>query len=62
MSPILHQGMADHEVPWQTATAIAECVTSDDMVIHLRKGSGHRFSDEREIAALIGSVEDLLAR
>ena len=59
---ILHQGMADHEVPWQTATAIAECVKSDDVAIHLRKGSGHRFSDETEIAALLASVEDLLAR
>ena len=57
---ILHQGMADHEVPWQTACQIAEAVTSDDVRLNIVKDSGHRFSSEEEIAMIIRSVEDML--
>lgn len=59
---ILHQGMADHEVPWQTACHIAEAVTSQDVTLNIVKSSGHRFSSEAEIAMIISSVEDLLDR
>lgn len=58
---ILHQGMADHEVPWQTACAIAEAVSSDNVQINLVKASGHRFSSDEEIAMIIHSLENLLA-
>jgi len=57
---ILHQGMADHEVPWQTACQIAEAVASDDVRLNLVKDSGHRFSSDAEIAMIIRSVEDML--
>ncbi|MGC6517785.1 MAG: alpha/beta hydrolase [Candidatus Puniceispirillaceae bacterium] len=57
---ILHQGMADHEVPWQTACDIAQAVSSPDVTIHLRKDSGHRFSSESEIAQIIDSVKIML--
>ena len=60
-SIILHQGMADHEVPWQTACAIAEVVSSDNVHINLVKASGHRFSSDEEIAMIIHSLESLLA-
>ena len=53
----LHQGMQDHEVPWQTAIDIANAVTSEDVTINLVKGAGHRFSTEAEIAAIIASVD-----
>ncbi|MGC6536836.1 MAG: alpha/beta hydrolase [Candidatus Puniceispirillaceae bacterium] len=59
---ILHQGMADHEVPWQTALAIAEQVASDDVTINLVKSAGHRFSSDAEIAAILSSVTDLTAK
>ena len=58
---ILHQGMADHEVPWQTACQIAGAVTSDNVRLNLVKASGHRFSSEPEIAMIISSVEEMLA-
>ena len=58
---ILHQGMADREVPWQTACAIAEIVSSDNVQINLVKASGHRFSSDEEIAMIIHSLESLLA-
>ena len=59
---ILNQGMADHEVPWQTAPAIAEAVESHDVTIQLVKSAGHRFSSEAEIALIIRSVKDILAK
>ena len=58
---ILHQGMADREVPWQTACAIAEAVSSDNVQISLVKASGHRFSSDEEIAMIIHSLENQLA-
>ena len=57
---ILHQGMQDHEVPWQTALAIAEAVTSQDVQINLVKSSGHRFSSPEEIALILASVTRML--
>ena len=59
---ILHQGMADHEVPWQTACDIAGAVTSDDVTLNLVKASGHRFSSEPEIAMILHSVEEMLKK
>ena len=59
---ILHQGMADHEVPWQTACQIAEAVQSEDVRVNLVKSSGHRFSSDGEIAMLISSVEEMFEK
>ena len=59
---ILHQGMADHEVPWQTACQIAEAVSSNDVEISLIKESGHRFSSEAEIAMILTSVETMISK
>lgn len=53
----LHQGMADHEVPWQTAIDIAKAVTSEDVTINLVKEAGHRFSTQDEIDAILTSVD-----
>lgn len=57
---ILHQGMADHEVPWQTACAIANAVSSQNVQINLVRASGHRFSSDAEIAMIVASLERLL--
>jgi pimeloyl-ACP methyl ester carboxylesterase len=51
---LLH-GMQDDEVPWKTATRIADCATSDDVRIHLIKNAGHRFSEPQQLA-LLGQV------
>lgn len=56
---ILHQGMADHEVPWQTASQIALAAASEDVRINFVKSSGHRFSSDEEIAMLISSVDEM---
>ena len=52
--------MADHEVPWQTACAIAQAVSSQNVQINLVKASGHRFSSDAEIAMIVASLETLL--
>ena len=57
---LLH-GMQDAEVPWQTATHIAECAISDDVKIHLVKNAGHRFSEPQHLKLLEQIASDLLA-
>ena len=59
---ILHQGMADHEVPWQTALSIAQAVTSQDVTLNLVKSSGHRFSTDAEIDAILQSLDQMIAK
>lgn len=59
---ILHQGMEDHEVPWQTACDIAQAVRSDDVRVNLLKSSGHRFSQDHELAMILESVDEMLRR
>ena len=53
---ILHQGMQDCEVPWQTAIQLAEKLTSKDVQIILDKHGGHRYSEAAQIDALLASV------
>ena len=55
---LLH-GMQDAEVPWQTATRIAEQAAGDDVKVHLVKDAGHRFSEESQLAMLRDVVADL---
>ena len=59
---ILHQGMVDEEVPYQTALDIADCLTSDEVEICLDKGAGHRFSGPAQLQALTHSAERLIGR
>jgi len=56
---ILHQGMQDEEVPWQTALDIAAVLTSDRLEIRLDKTAGHRYSEPHQLAALVASAEQL---
>ena len=53
---ILHQGMKDGEVPWQTAIQLAEKLTTKDVQIILDKQAGHRYSEASQIDALLASV------
>ncbi len=56
---ILHHGLCDTEVPWQTSMKIAEQIQSDKVEIHLNKSANHRYSEEEQINALIQSLEKL---
>ena len=55
----LLQGMADHEVPWQTAIKIAEQWCSDDVQVILDKAAGHRFSEDSQIEQICSVVRNL---
>lgn len=48
----LLQGMNDAEVPWQTATRLADCLQSDDVVLHFDKTATHRFSEPAQLRLL----------
>lgn len=56
----LLQGMADADVPYQTASKIAEKLTSDDVQIHLLKNSDHRMSGEKELQLLRETLISLI--
>jgi len=58
---LLH-GMQDAEVPWQTATATAAALASDDVEITLVKEAGHRFSEPDEIARLVAALDRMTAK
>ena len=45
----LFHGMADQEVPWQTAIQIAEKWCGKQVDVILDKQAGHRFSEERHL-------------
>ena len=53
---ILLQGMADHEVPWQTAINIAEQWQSGEVQVILDKAAGHRFSEDSQIDQICSVV------
>lgn len=53
---ILHQGYADHEVPWQTALDIASALTTEDVQINIVKQAGHRFSEDAQLAMITESA------
>ena len=48
----LLQGMNDAEVPWQTATRLADYLQSDDVVLHFDKTATHRFSEPAQLRLL----------
>jgi len=58
---LLH-GMQDEEVPWQTATATAAALASDDVEITLVKDAGHRFSEPDQIARLAAALDRMATK
>ena len=56
---ILHHGLLDKEVPWQTSLEIAEKLCSNNVKIQLDKTANHRYSDPEQINSLINSLEEL---
>ncbi len=55
---LLH-GMADRDVPWRKAIAIAERLASTDVRVTLLKDAGHRLSSPEELALLADTVHSL---
>ena len=58
----LIHGMADTDVPWQTALKIAEAVSGEDVSVTLVKGGGHRLSSAADLARLTAAVDAMAAR
>ena len=56
---LLH-GMADTEVPWQTAVRLASVLTSNDVQLHVNKTAGHRFSEPAQLKLLQIVLQDLI--
>ena len=57
----LFQGMQDHEVPWHTAIALSNAIQSDNVIVHLDKNAGHRFSTPDQLAAICQAVRVMRA-
>ena len=57
---LLH-GMQDAEVPWQTATRLADQLQSDDVAVMLDKTATHRFSEPRQLAQLESVLDELVS-
>ena len=57
----LIHGMADRDVPWQTALRISETVASEDVNMTLVKAGGHRLSAAADLEHLISAVDSMVA-
>jgi pimeloyl-ACP methyl ester carboxylesterase len=55
----LFQGMADPDVPWRTALAVAERVTSTDVTVTLIKDGDHRLSRAEDLERIFAAVAEL---
>ena len=56
---LLH-GIADTEVPWQTAFRLAMVLKSDDVQLHFDKTASHRFSEPAQLQLLQIVLQDLI--
>jgi pimeloyl-ACP methyl ester carboxylesterase len=55
----LIHGMEDPDVPWQTALALQEKLSSTDVEVTLVKGGGHRLSEPQDLQRLVATVSRL---
>lgn len=56
----LIQGTCDPDVPWQTATSIADNLTGDDVEVILVPGGDHRLSEPNDLKRLVRTVDGLV--
>ena len=56
----LFHGMCDPSVPWQTSLALAQHLTSRDVVVTLVKDSDHRLSRDADLERLGRALDELL--
>ena len=57
---LLH-GMNDAEVPWKTATNLAEKLKSEDVSIIIDKNACHRFSEPNQLALVERTLDELIS-
>ena len=57
---LLH-GMQDAEVPWKTATRLADQLQSKDVAVMFDKTATHRYSEPRQLAQLEQVLDDLVS-
>lgn len=55
----LVQGMADADVPWRSATEIADNLTGDDTEVILVPDGDHRLSEPNDLKRLVRVVDEL---
>jgi pimeloyl-ACP methyl ester carboxylesterase len=53
------QGMADADVPWRHAMALAEALTTDDLQVFMTKTGDHRLSTPDDLGRLVMAVESI---
>ena len=53
---VLHQGMADEEVPYDTTLQLAHRLKSAEVRVILDKQAGHRYSEPEQIDALMTTI------
>ena len=58
----LMQGQQDPDVPWETALAIADRLTGDDVQVTLIKDGDHRLSRPADLALLLGLLRPFLSQ
>jgi len=52
--------MNDAEVPWQTAIRLADCLQSEDVLLHFDKTATHRFSEPAQLQLIKTIITGLL--
>ena len=55
---LLH-GMADRDVPWETATRLARHMDGEDVRVTLLRDGDHRLSEDRDLALLAETIHTL---
>ena len=57
---LLH-GLEDPDVPWQTAVRLARALESQDVMMTLIKGGGHRLSEPHELEIIDRALRSLIS-
>lgn len=58
---LLH-GQRDVSVPWQTSLRLAECITGDDIDVHLVKDGDHRLSRPQDLKRLCATLDAMVVK
>ena len=56
----LLQGYEDHEVPWQTALRLSDCLEAPDVRVQLLKDGDHRLSSPEHLALIGDTLAELI--
>ena len=56
----LLQGHEDHEVPWQTALRLSDCLEATDVRVQLLKDGDHRLSSPEHLALIGDTLAELI--